>query len=172
MMRILPVFTGALITTFAAAGTPSLIAQQPASAAMQAFDGTLSASGERQTLATERNGVAAIVQLSGAVVLAHDAGLGSGFSAEAIGFDDGRSSVAGRAVWTNARGDRLFSVLTGESIGTGRRIVGTFTGGTGRYSGITGEYTLTWQYVVDTDGTTHGRAVDLKGRFALGTPVR
>jgi hypothetical protein len=172
MRRTVAVFAVALITTFAAASAPALIAQQPPPAAVQGFDGTLSASGERQTLATERNGFAAIVQLSGAVVLSHDAGLGSGFSAEAIGFDDGRRSVTGRAVWTNARGDRIFSVLNGESIGTGRRIIGTFTGGTGRYSGITGEYTLTWQYVVDTDGTTHGRAVDLKGRFALGTPGR
>lgn len=172
MMRTVPVFAVALITTFALAGTLSAVGQQPAPAAVQAFDGTLSASGERQTLPTERNGVAAIVQLSGAVVLAHDAGLGSGFSAEAIGFDDGRSSVAGRAVWTNARGDRIFSLLSGEPIGTGRRVAGIFTGGTGRYAGITGEYSLTWQYVVDNDGTVNGRAVDLKGRFAFGTPAR
>ena len=41
----------------------------------------------------------------------------------------------------------------------GRRIVGSITGGTGRYSGVEGEYAFEWQYVVATDdGTIQGRA--------------
>jgi hypothetical protein len=172
MTRTVAVFAATLATTVAVALAPAPIAQQPSSAAMRAFDGSWSATGQRQTLPTEGGRVAAVVQLSGAVVLSRDTGLGSGFTGEAIGFDDGRSTVAGRAVWTNARGDRIFSVVNGEPIGTGRRIAGTFTGGTGRYAGITGEYTLTWQYVVDNDGTVNGRAVDLKGRFGFGTSGR
>ena len=74
-------------------------------------------------------------------------------------------SVA-RCVWTDDKGDRLFSRVTGESVQAGRRFVGTITGGTGRYAGIAGEYSFTWQYVIAAeDGDViHGRAVGLTGR--------
>jgi hypothetical protein len=130
------------------------------------FEGNWSATGRRQTLPTEGDGRAAVIQLSGAVVLTNRAGLGRGFRGEAIGFDDGRSISMGRAVWTDAHGDLVFSVLKGDPIGRGRRILGTFTGGTGRYAGLIGDYELTWQYVVYSEGdVVQGRAVDLKGRF-------
>ena len=72
----------------------------------------------------------------------------------------------GRAVWTDERGDRIYSRLKGEPLATGRRIVGTITGGTGRYEGLEGEYSFTWQYVVVAaeDGQIQGRAVRLEGR--------
>jgi len=131
----------------------------------RAFSGTWSASGRRQTLRTEGNRPAAIIQLSGAVVLASPAGLSSAFRAEAIGFDDGTQTAVGRAVWTDSRGDLVFSVLKGEPLATGRRITGTITGGTGRYANIAGDWELTWQFVVETeDGEVQGRAADLKGR--------
>ena len=71
----------------------------------------------------------------------------------------------GRAVWTDERGDRIYSRLKGEPLATGRRIVGTITGGTGRYAALEGEYSFTWQYVVAAeDGAIQGRAVRLEGR--------
>ena len=100
---------------------------------------------------------------------ADTAGLSRGFRGEAIAFDDGRSTNVGRAVWTDARGDRVFSELKGEPIQTGRRVAGTITGGTGRYAGVTGDYELTWQYVVQSeDESVNGRASDLRGRFRIG----
>jgi hypothetical protein len=54
-------------------------------------------------------------------------------------------------------------VLRGDGVESGRRIAGTITGGTGRYAGVEGDYELTWQYVVDTDGGLQGRTVDLRG---------
>ena len=90
------------------------------------------------------------------------------FMADAIGFDDGAGLGAGRAVWTGPHGDRLFSVLRGYSVETRRRIRATITGGTGQYAGITGEYALTWQYVVTAEGdVVQGRSVDLAGRFRV-----
>ena len=50
----------------------------------------------------------------------------------------------------------MFSELRGEPVATGRRVVGTITGGTGRYAGVTGDYSLTWQYVAQ-DATMSSR---------------
>jgi hypothetical protein len=134
-----------------------------------AFSGSWSATGRRQTLPTGTNQDAAIVTLSGAVVLAQPGGLSAGFRGEAIGYDDGRGMATGRAVWTDDNGNRVFSELRGDPLATGRRIVGTITGGTGRYQGITGTYELTWQYVVrGEDDVVQGRAVDLRGRARIG----
>lgn len=132
----------------------------------QVFEATWSASGERQTLATEAGRTAVTVRLSGAVTITAGAGLGRGFRGEVIGFDDGAGLVTGRAVWTDDKGDRIFSVLTGDALtATGRPLVATITGGTGRYAGVTGEYLFRWQSLIATDGNhVSGRAVDLRGR--------
>jgi hypothetical protein len=77
--------------------------------------------------------------------------------------------MQGRCVWTDERGDMVYSELKGQAVGSGNHIVGTFVGGTGRYTGVTGDYSFQWQYVVDTeDGAVSGRVVNLKGRARLG----
>lgn len=144
--------------------TSALTPRAGAAAVDAAFEGSWSASGRRQTLPTE-TGRAAIISISGAIVLKTGDGLAAGFEAEAIGFDDGGKS-SGRAVWTDSRGDRVFSTLSGEPLEQGRRVTGTITGGTGRYAGVTGEYALTWQYAVaDESDVVHGRSNDLRGRI-------
>jgi hypothetical protein len=116
-------------------------------------------------VAVEGGAVAAVVELRGAVSLTRGDGLGRGFHGRAIDFDDGQGVSLGRAVWTDAQGDRIYSRLKGEPLATGRRILGTITGGTGRYEGLEGEYAFTWQYVVAAeDGVIQGRAVRLEGR--------
>lgn len=144
----------------------------PAPAAGQGwrtFEGTWSAGGSRHTLPTELGEDAAIIQVSGAVVLSVDGGLGRGFHGRAIGFADGAGSRTGRAVWTDERGDRIFSTFAGGPLATGERFTGTITGGTGRFAGATGVYSFTWQYVVRTDdGAIQGRAVELNGRVRRG----
>lgn len=130
------------------------------------FAGTWSASGRRHAVALENGKEAAIVEISGAVVLASGESLSGGFRGEAIGFDDGEGLSVGRAAWTDENGDQLFSRLRGEPLERGRRVVGTITGGTGRYADLSGEYSFTWQYVVpDEEGRFQGRAVDLSGRI-------
>jgi hypothetical protein len=109
------------------------------------------------------------VQLSGAVAITAGEGLSRGFRGEVIGFDDGAGLTVARCVWTDDRGDRIFSQLKGDTIASGRRIVGTISGGTGRYAGITGEYGFEWQYVIEAEaGTISGRAIGLRGRFRAG----
>ena len=133
------------------------------------FEGTWSAAGRRHTLPTEGSRAAAIVQLSGAVVLEVADGLSRGFRGEIIGFDDGLERSVGRWVWTDERGDRIFGQIAGEPMRTGRRFVGTITGGSGRYAELSGEYELTWQYVaIAGDEEVQGRTVDLRGRYRRG----
>ncbi len=76
--------------------------------------------------------------------------------------------MQGRCVWTDERGDKVYSELKGEFLATGNRIAGTFLGGTGRYADLTGEYSFQWRYVVGSeDGGVSGRSVDLKGQVRL-----
>ena len=134
------------------------------------FSGSWSATGQQETIPTEGVRAASIVRLSGSLVLTGGSGLSRGFRGEAIGFDDGAAVRLVRSVWTDDRGDRIFSDIRGEPLEKGRRWIGTITGGSGPYARMSGEYELTWQYVIRTeDGAFQGRAADLKGRFRLGS---
>jgi hypothetical protein len=151
---------------------------EPARAASQAdpegwiaFEGAWSASGSRHAIAVEGGAEARILEMSGALVLSRGDGLSRGFRGEVIGFDDGIEPSVGRCVWTDERGDQVFSRLTGERLESGRRLVGTITGGTGRYAGLKGEYAFTWQFVLSSeDGLVQSRAVSLSGRVRRGRP--
>lgn len=157
----------------AVAGAAALSSWAAAAEAERHFEGTWSAEGRRQAIPIEGGAAAVVVQLSGAVVLTSGEGLSRGFRGEVIGFDDGQGRSVGRCVWTDEKGDRLFSRLTGEPLQAGRRFAGTITGGTGRYAGLEGEYSFTWQYVLPAeDGRIQGRAVGLSGwvRRASGAP--
>jgi hypothetical protein len=148
--------------------TPAVQVQSTAPAE-GTFEGVWSASGERQTLATEHDSPASIVRLSGAVVLKGGGGLGRGFRGELIGYDDGRDLGVGRWMWTDDKGDRIFGVVKGNVLAAGRQFVCTITGGSGRYAGLTGEFELSWQYVIAGEhGAVQGRTVGLKGRYRRG----
>jgi hypothetical protein len=156
---------------FVAAGcTPAQ--REPERAAPQAngwrsFEGTWSAAGDRRAVETGPGAQASVLDLSGSILLTGERGLGAGFQARVIGFTDGVTSSVGRAVWTDERGDRIFSELRGAPVAAGQRIAGRFTGGTGRWAGITGDYGFEWRYVIDTEGRLQGRAEGLTGRARI-----
>ena len=170
MKSVITVMAAALAAAAAVAAHAASSSQQaPSPGAWRSFEGTCSASGQHQAIPTESGRPALTVQLSGAVAITAGEGLGRGFRGEVIGFDDGSGVTVLRCVWTDGHGDRIFSQLKGETVATGRRITGTMTGGTGRYAGITGEYSFEWQYVVEAEaGTVQGRAVGLRGRYRPG----
>ena len=150
-------------------GAAPLTSAQPTEGE-RTFSGSWSATGQQETIPTEGVRAASIVRLSGSLVLTGGSGLSRGFRGEAIGFDDGAAVRLVRSVWTDDRGDRIFSEIRGEPLEKGRRWIGTITGGSGPYARMSGEYELTWQYVIRTeDGAFQGRAADLKGRFRLGS---
>ncbi len=135
------------------------------------FQGSWIATGTRHTINLGADRRASVVSLSGSMVLTGSSGPGAGFRAEAIALGDTATGVVGRAVWTDERGDQAWSEFRGDGTATGARIAGTFVGGTGRYTGATGTYEFTWQYVLEAeDGTVQGRAVGLAGRVRLGSP--
>ena len=170
MKTVITVLAAAIVAAAALAAQAPVSAPQAADAGgWRSFEGTFSASGQHQAIPTESGRPALTVQLSGAVAITGGEGLSRGFRGEVIGFDDGSGVTVLRCVWTDWHGDRIFSQLKGETVATGRRIVGTISGGTGRYAGITGEYSFEWQYVVEAEaGTIQGRAIGLRGRYRAG----
>lgn len=144
---------------------PAVPGEEPPSAEWRSFAGSWTVTGRRHTVPVEGGGNAAVVEVSGALVLTSGEGLSRGFRGEVVGFDDGQGVSLGQAVWTDEHGDRLFSRLKGEPLEAGRRVAGTIMGGTGRYAGLEGEYAFTWKYVLGgEDGSIQGRAVRLEGR--------
>lgn len=144
-------------------------AQAPAPDEWQAFEGTFSATGRRDTVPVEQGGAAATIRLSGALTIRRGDGLRRGFRVEAIGYEEESGTGVGRAVWTDDRGDRIFSRMVGVPVQTGRRSAATITGGTGRYAGIEGTYTFTWQYVMPGEqGVIQARTLTLTGRVRRG----
>ncbi len=88
-----------------------------------------------------------------------------------MAFHDGQGLSVGRAVWTDAEGDRIFSRLEGEPLQTGRRWQGIITGGTGRYAGLEGDFSFRWRQLVRTpDG--EARAASRAGPLKLTGQVR
>jgi hypothetical protein len=160
----------ALVLMAACDDQPTVPATQvPPAGEWRTFEGAWTAAGTRRTLHLEPNHRAAIFELTGSLLLTGAARPAVGFQARAIGFSDSRAGMQGRCVWTDERGDMVYSELKGEWVGSGNHIVGTFVGGTGRYAGVTGDYSFQWQYVLDAeDGAVSGRVVDLKGRARFG----
>ena len=162
-----------LLVLGAACGGPAARPSGLAADEWRTFGGNWTATGTRTTLDMGSDHRASIVHMNGSLVLAGENRPGVGFKAEIVGFTDSQRGMVGRSVWTDERGDKVFSELTGEWVGTGNRISGTFLGGTGRYAGATGEYEFQWQYVLTADdGTVSGRTVGLKGRVRVAaTPA-
>jgi hypothetical protein len=134
------------------------------------FEGSWNAAGSRRTipLGSDRRG--SIIDLRGTMLLAGPNRPGVGFRSEVIALVDSATGLEGRGVWTDERGDQVFSELQGEGTAAQNRITGTFLGGTGRYAGATGTYEFSWQFVMEAeDGALQGRAVGLKGRVRAGS---
>jgi hypothetical protein len=142
----------------------------PSGSEWHEFQGTWTAAGSRYTMSLGANRRASIANLDGSLLLAGPSRPALGFRAEAIVLNDSVTGMVGRAVWTDEHGDQAYSELRGEGTATHNKIVGTFTGGTGRYSGATGAYEFSWRFVLETeDGSVQGQSIDLKGRVRAGS---
>jgi hypothetical protein len=162
------ILTG-LLTLVACGPAPQAPATLSKEGAWRDFEGTWTAAGSLHTIRLGADRRASIANLDGSLLLAGPARPAVGFRAEAITLNDSDTGMVGRAVWTDEHGDQAYSELRGEGTATGNRIVGTFIGGTGRYSGVTGTYEFSWRFVLETeDGTVQGQSIGLKGRVQVG----
>lgn len=155
-----------------ACGQPPPPAAAPATPGeARTFTGTWSFTGNRQLMQLGTGDQAAIFSVSGSLLLAGRERPSLGFRAEIIGFSDSQTGMVGRSVWIDQRGDKAFSELSGESALPGHSIKGRFIGGTGRYAGVTGEYSFTWQRLSESEDGVSGRVGDLAGWARLAAPV-
>ena len=142
------------------------------SAEWREFEGSWNATGTRRTIPLGADRKGSIIDLSGSMLLAGAGRPGVGFQSEVIAMVDSETGLVGRAVWTNERGDKVFSELTGEGTAARNHIAGTILGGTGQYAGAIGSYEFSWQFVIESeDGSIQGRAVGLKGRVRPSQPA-
>jgi hypothetical protein len=137
----------------------------------KSFEGTGTATGHRETLRMGPDRKVNIFNFSGSLVLIGERRLGQGFRVDLIGSNDGLKGGTGWSVWTDTRGDQVFSEIRGERIGTGTRILGTLLGGTGRWAGVAGEYEFKWRFVIESeDGNLQGQITELRGRVRQDAP--
>jgi hypothetical protein len=135
------------------------------------FTGDWTVTGNRRVMNLLPGQQAAIFNVSGSMMLSGKQRLNRAFQSEAIGFADTTTGLHGRSVWTDEHGDKVFSELSGEGFGPSQLIEGKFTGGTGRYVGISGEYSFKWQRLGAIEGDElAGRVVGLQGSARLSAP--
>jgi hypothetical protein len=136
-----------------------------------AFEGTWTATGSRHVLLLGEGRRASTGDVKGTLLLRGASRPAVGFSAEAITLNDTATGMVGRSVWTDERGDQVYSELRGDGSATGNRIAGTIIGGTGRFAGAAGSYEFTWRFVLESeDGVFQGQSVGLKGRVRMAMP--
>ena len=166
-------FVGALALAAAACGPVTEPPKPaPASGEWREFEGSWNAAGSRRTIPLGADRRGSIIDLRGTMLLAGPGRPGVGFRSEVIALVDSATGLLGRSVWTDERGDQVFSELTGEGTAAQNRIAGTILGGTGRYAGATGSYEFSWHFVIEAeDGSIQGSAVGLKGRVRPGQPT-
>jgi len=136
------------------------------------FQGTWTATGSRTSIPLGDGRRASIAKFEGTLQLAGPSRPAAGFRAEALTLNDTATGLVGRAVWTDDRGDRVYSELRGEGASTGNKLVGKFLGGTGRYSGAFGSYEFSWRFGLETeDGQVQGQSMGLNGTIHV-SPAR
>jgi hypothetical protein len=134
------------------------------------FQGTWTATGSRTSIPLGDGRRASTSKFEGSLLLAGPSRPAVGFRAEALVLNDTTTGLIGRAVWTDDRGDQVFSELTGNGTSTGNKLVGRFVGGTGRYSGAFGSYEFSWRFVLETeDGQIQGQSNGLNGTIHVGS---
>ena len=165
-MRLIALVALVLITACSHAAAP---ASEAAPGEWHTFTGNWIATGTRSTIPLGADRRASIADLEGTMLLSGNNRPARGFRGEAIVFNDTGAGAEGRGVWTDSDGSQIFSEFHGTGVARGKKIEGTFIGGTGRFTGATGSFTFTWQFVIDTeDGGIQGQTSDLSGRIRAG----
>jgi len=142
----------------------------PPDPATRVFQGTWTAVGKRTTVELGAGRGASVAEFSGLLVLTGPLRPGAGFRATAVVFNDSATGLVGRAVWSDSRGDQVFSEL--RSPAGSQTIVGSVVGGTGRYRDVTGAYSFAWRFLIEgEDGMVQGQSVGFSGQLRTAAPA-
>lgn len=157
----------AVMATIAVA---TLIFSQNASAEQTGtFKGTWIASGQRLPFDFVKDRTVGTFTLAGNVSLKDEFDEIEDFWAECIGLSDSIAGSSVRCVWRSLKGEKAYSVLSGQPLKEGVKVTGEFVGGTGSLKGLTGTFTFTWTSTfTDTDqGIFTGHTKDLSGTYRI-----
>jgi hypothetical protein len=147
------------------AASPARAQTAPKDSEWREFSGTWTAVGSRQVIGLGDDRLASVADYSGSLMLYGTSRPALGFRAEAVVLNDSATGLIGRAVWTDETDNHVYSELRDETTPAGKRIVGTFVGGSGRYKGATGTYEFSWRFLLEAeDGTVQGQSMGLSGK--------
>ena len=133
------------------------------------FTGTWVASGKRQPFEFVEGREVGTFDLAGNVSLKDEFGEIEDFWADCIGLSDSVAGSSVRCVWRSLKGEKAYSVLSGQPLKKGVKVTGEFVGGTGSLKGVTGTFTFTWTSTfIDKDqGMFTGHTKDLSGSYRI-----
>ena len=148
----------------------TFISAQKASAEQSgSFKGTWIASGQRQTFDFVEGREVGTFKLAGNVSLKAELAGIEDFWAECVGLSDSVTGSSVRCVWRSLKGEKVYSVLSGQPLKEGVKVTGEFVGGTDNLKGLTGTFNFTWKSAfTDKDqGIFTGFTQDLKGTYKI-----
>lgn len=134
------------------------------------FDGYWAMSGTIHILELPDGGKVAGGGLTGTVTVQTSQGPVPSFETDCVVFADTRSHGGGRCAWKATNGDLVLVDLESEGPPGAGRIRGTFTGGTGRFEFLSGDFAFEWNYSVSSgyDASLDGATYVMRGRYQLG----
>jgi len=133
------------------------------------FAGTWVASGKRQPFDFVEGRDVGTFNLAGNVSLKDEFGEIEDFWAECIGLSDSVAGSSVRCVWRSLKGEKAYSVLSGQPLKKGVKVTGEFVGGTGSLKGLAGTFTFTWTstFIDKYQGMFTGHTKDLSGSYKV-----
>ena len=148
----------------------AVLAIQEASAEQAGtFAGIWVASGQRQSFDFVEGREIGTFNLAGNLSLKDEFGGIEDFWAECIGLSDSAADSSVRCVWRSLKGEKAYSVLSGQPLKEGVKVTGEFVGGTGGLKGVSGNFTFTWTFTfIDKDqGIFTGHTQDISGSYRI-----
>ena len=162
---------GVIFWAFAVTVTMAAILPVRVASAEQAgdFTGTWVASGKRQHFEFVEGREVGTFDLAGNVSLKDKFGDIEDFWAECVGLSDSAAGSCVRCVWRSLKGEKAYSVLTGQPLEEGVKVAGKIVGGTGSLKGVTGTFTFTWTstFTDKAQGVFTGQTQDLSGSYRI-----
>jgi hypothetical protein len=136
------------------------------------FTGFWSMSGTVHIVELPDGGIAAGGGLTGTVTIQTSQGPIPSFDTDCVVFHDGRSKGVGRCIWTATNGDRVVVHLESDGPAGSGSVAGSFTGGTGEFASLSGQFQFEWSYTVrgGADAQLDGSSYTMTGRYDLRGP--